>query len=128
MRPIFLKSKFGDEGPMTDKILVLVTCGSLKEGRRMGRALVEARLAACVNVLQAPVESIYRWTGRVETTKEFLMIIKTSRVRFAALEKEVKRLHSYDIPEIIALPVEKGSRKYLAWLAESVRPVQNQAR
>jgi periplasmic divalent cation tolerance protein len=107
---------------MTDKIVVLVTCGSLKEGRRIARALVETQLAACVNVLRTPVESIYRWKGRVDTAKEFLLIIKTSRARFAALETAVKRLHSYDVPEIIALPIEKGSRDYLAWVAESVRP------
>ena len=107
---------------MTEKIVVLVTCGSLKEGRRIARALVEARLAACVNVLQSPVESIYRWKGNVDTAKEFLLIVKTSRARFAALETAVKRLHSYDVPEIIALPIQKGSRDYLAWLAESVRP------
>jgi len=107
---------------MTDKIVVLVTCGSLKEGRRMARALVEARLAACANVLQTPIESIYRWKGNVDAAKEFLLIIKTSRARFAALETAVRRLHSYDVPEIIALPIEKGSRDYLAWLAESVRP------
>ena len=107
---------------MTDKIVVLVTCGSLKEGRRIARALVEARLAACANVLPTSVESIYRWKGNVEAAKEFLLIIKTSRARLAALETAVKRLHSYDVPEIIALPIEKGSRDYLAWLAESVRP------
>ena len=109
---------------MTDKIVVLVTCGSVAEGRKIGRALVEARLAACVNVLQMPVESIYRWKGRVDTAKEFLMIIKTSRARFAALEKSLKRLHSYEVPEIIALPIEKGSKDYLTWLAESVRPAK----
>ena len=105
---------------MTDKIVVLVSCESIGEARRIGRALVEAHLAACVNVAQAPVESIYRWKGRVETAIEFLLIIKTSRARFAAVEAAVKRLHSYDIPEIIALPIEKGSRHYLAWLKDSV--------
>jgi periplasmic divalent cation tolerance protein len=105
---------------MTDKIVVLVTCGSRKEGRRIARALVEARLAACVNVVQTPVESIYRWKGNVESAKEVLLVVKSSRARFAALEKAVKRLHSYDVPEIIALPIEKGSRDYLGWLAESL--------
>ena len=106
---------------MTENIVVLVTCGSKEEGSQIGRALVKARLAACVNVLEAPIESIYSWKGKVDTAKEFLMIIKTSRPRFAALQEMVKRLHSYDIPEIIALPIEKGSRDYLAWLADSVR-------
>lgn len=106
---------------MADKIVVLVTCGSLEEGKRMGRALVEARLAACVNVLETPIESIYRWKGKVDTATEFLLLIKTSRERFAALEDTVKRLHSYAIPEIIALPIEKGSRDYLGWLTDSVK-------
>jgi periplasmic divalent cation tolerance protein len=106
---------------MTERIVVLVTCGSLKEGKRIARALVEGRFAACVNILASPVESIYRWKGKVDTAKEFLLIVKTVRSRFKAVEEAVKRLHSYDVPEIIALPIEKGSREYLAWLAESVR-------
>ena len=104
---------------MTDKIVVLVTCGSLREGRRIGRALVEARLAACVNVVQTPGRVDLSLEGKVDTAKEFLLIIKTSRGRFAAVEEAVKRLHSYDVPEIIALPIEKGSRDYLAWLSTS---------
>jgi periplasmic divalent cation tolerance protein len=107
---------------MTDKLVVLVTCGSVKEARSIARALVEARLAACVNLTAGPVESIYRWKGRVDTAKEFLMIVKTSRARFPALQKMVKRLHSYEVPEIVVLPIEKGSQDYLAWLSESVRP------
>lgn len=106
---------------MTDKIFVLVTCGSRGEARRIGRALVEARLAACANVARAPVESIYRWKGKVESAREFLLAIKTSRRRFAALEAAVRRLHSYDVAEIIALPVVRGSRRYLGWIDQSVR-------
>jgi len=105
---------------MTDKIVVLVTCGSAREARRIALALVEGRLAACVNVVQAPVQSVYRWKGRVESAKECLLLIKTTRRRFAALEREIRRLHSYEVPEIIALPIEQGSRSYLAWLSESV--------
>ncbi len=108
----------------TGKFVVLVTCNSVREGRKIGRALVKARLAACVNVLQTPIESIYRWKGSVDSAKEFLLIIKTSRARLKALEAAVKRLHSYDVPEIIALPIEKGSQDYLAWLSESVRPAR----
>src|ERR1700722_11865413 len=106
---------------MIERIVVLVTCGSLAEGKRIGRALVEGRLAACVSMPQSPVESIYRWKGKVDTAKEFLLIVKTVRSRFKAVEEAVKRLHSYDVPEIIALPIEKGSREYLAWLSDSVR-------
>jgi periplasmic divalent cation tolerance protein len=105
---------------MTDKIVVLVTCASAKEARRIARGLVEARLAACGNVLETPVRSIYRWRGKVETAREYLLIVKTSRQRFAALEKMVKRLHSYDVPEIIAVPIAVGSPNYLKWIDESV--------
>jgi periplasmic divalent cation tolerance protein len=112
---------------MTDKIIVLVTCGSRKEARRIAQSLVEAKLAACVNTLQTPVESIYRWEGKVETAREFLLVIKSSRKRFAALQAEVRRLHSYSVPEIIALPIAKGSRAYLTWIADSVKPAMRQA-
>jgi periplasmic divalent cation tolerance protein len=107
---------------MTDKIVVLLTCGSVKEARKIARALVEARLVACVNILQAPAQSIYRWKGKVESSKEFLLVLKSSRRRFAALQRAVRNLHSYNVPEIIALPIERGSRDYLAWISESVQP------
>jgi periplasmic divalent cation tolerance protein len=109
---------------MIDKIVVLVTCGSMKEARRIARALVEQGLVACVNILQAPIESIYRWKGNVESAKEFLLVLKTSRRRFAAVRSVVKRLHSYEVPEIIALPIASGSRDYLAWISESVKPAK----
>jgi periplasmic divalent cation tolerance protein len=103
---------------MTDKIVVLVTCGSFREARTIARELVERRLAACGNVVEAPVRSIYRWKGKVESAKEFLLILKSSRQRFAAVEAAVQKLHSYDVPEIIALPVSTGSRAYLGWIGE----------
>ena len=106
---------------MTDQVVVLVTCASAAEARRIARALVEQRLAACVNVLGAPVRSTYRWKGRVETAAERLLIIKSSRRRFGALRREIERLHSYDVPEFIALPIAAGSPAYLSWLAESLR-------
>ena len=105
---------------MTDKIVVLVTCGSAKEARKIARALVEQRLAACVNIFPTPVQSVYRWKGKVESAKECLLSIKTTRRRFAALQRAIRRLHSYDTPEIIALPIAAGSLDYLAWVAESV--------
>lgn len=105
---------------MTDKIVVLVTCGSVKEARRIARALVGGGLAACVNLVHGPVESIYRWKGRVKSAKERLLAIKTSRRRFAGVERVVRRLHSYRVPEIIALPIAQGSRDYLAWMSASV--------
>ncbi len=109
---------------MTDKIVVLTTCGSQKEAQRIARALVESRLAACANVLRSPVQAIYRWKGQVESAKEFMLIIKTSRTRFRALEKKIRQMHSYNVPEIIAVPIASGSRDYLKWLADSVRPAR----
>lgn len=106
---------------MTDKVVVLVTCGSAKEARRIATALVEGKLAACVNIIDARVQSIYRWKGKVESAKEFLLVVKTSRRRLAALQKKIEQLHSYDVPEIIALPIVAGSRGYLAWIGDSVR-------
>ena len=107
---------------MTDKIVVLVTCGSASEARKIARALVEQHLAACANLVTTPVHSIYRWMGKVESAKEFLLIIKTTKARFAKLTAEVKRLHSYDVPEIIALPIARGASNYLTWISESVKP------
>jgi periplasmic divalent cation tolerance protein len=106
---------------MTDKIVVLVTCGSAKEARKIARAVVEQRMAACTNIVATPVQSVYRWKGRVESAKEFLLIIKTTQARFAKLKAEVKRLHSYDVPEIIALPIAAGGIDYLNWISESVK-------
>jgi periplasmic divalent cation tolerance protein len=107
---------------MTDKVVVLVTCGSTREARRVAKAVVEERLAACVTILDARVRSIYRWKGTLESATEILLVMKTSRRRLAALQKKIEQLHSYDVPEIIALPIAAGSRAYLAWLADSVRP------
>lgn len=107
--------------PTNGKIIVLSTCGSEKEARGIARALVEGRLAACVNIVTSPVESVYSWKGKVETAKEFLLIIKTSRRRFAAVERAVRKLHSYEVPEIIAMPIAAGSRDYLAWLSSALK-------
>jgi periplasmic divalent cation tolerance protein len=115
-------SKVTKNFEMTDKIVVLVTCGSAKEARKIARAVVEQRIAACVNIVATPVQSVYRWKGKVESAKEFLLIIKTTKARFAALQDAVKRLHSYDVPEIIALPIAAGAATYLIWIAESVAP------
>ncbi len=98
---------------MAEKLVVLVTCSSAAEARRIANAVVEARLAACVNILPGAVTSIYRWKGKVESAKERLLLIKTSRKRLAKLRSAVERLHSYDVPEFIALPIAAGSPKYL---------------
>ena len=101
--------------------VVLVTCGTLGEGRRIARCVVQKRLVACVNVLRSPMSSYYTWKGKLEVAREYLLVMKTSSKRLAELEKEVKRLHSYEVPEFIALPVAAGSKNYLAWLERSVR-------
>jgi periplasmic divalent cation tolerance protein len=101
--------------------VVLVTCGSRTEARRIARRAVGRRLAACVNLLGNPVESVYRWQGKVESAREWLLILKTTRARLSGLEREIRSLHSYEVPEFIALPIGSGSRGYLAWLADSVR-------
>ena len=105
---------------MTDKLVVLVTCSSAAEARRIARAVVEARLAACVNILPGGVTSVYRWKGKVKSARERLILVKTSRKHLAKLRAAVERLHSYDVPEFIALPIAAGSPKYLAWLEESL--------
>jgi periplasmic divalent cation tolerance protein len=106
---------------MTDKIIVLVTCGSRNETRKIARALVRKRLAACVSEIGVPVASTYWWKGKVESAKEYLLLIKTSKKRFAAVRDAVRKLHSYDVPEIIALPIAAGSRAYLDWIAASLK-------
>jgi len=95
--------------------IALVTCASIAEARKIARKVVEKKLAACANILPG-VESIYRWKGKVERTREVLMILKTSAARLPELEREVKRLHSYDVPEFIALPIAAGSKEYLRWV------------
>jgi periplasmic divalent cation tolerance protein len=87
----------------------------------MARAVVEARLAACANILPGPITSIYRWKGKVESAPERLLLIKTSRRRLAKLQAAIDRLHSYDVPEFVVLSITAGSRSYLAWIAESVK-------
>ncbi|PYT51201.1 MAG: hypothetical protein DMG44_03400 [Acidobacteria bacterium] len=102
-------------------LVVLVTCGTLSESRKIARRVVQKKLAACVNVLLSPMNSFYTWKGKLEVAREYLLVMKTTRNRLAELEKEVKRLHSYEAPEFIALLVAAGSKDYLAWLESSVR-------
>ena len=100
--------------------IVLVTCPSLGLGRKIAKAVVQKRLAACVNVVRSPVESFYTWKGKLESAREHLLVIKTTTTRLAQLQAEVKRLHTYDVPEFIALPITGGSANYLSWLSKSV--------
>jgi periplasmic divalent cation tolerance protein len=100
--------------------MVLVTCPSIADARRIGRSVVEKKLAACANIL-AGVESIYRWKGKVERAREVLVVMKTTAARLRELEREVKRRHSYEVPEFVALPIVAGSQEYLEWVGKSVQ-------
>ena len=104
---------------MTKVTIVFCSCGSEEEALRLARTLVERRLAACVNVLPA-AQSVFRWEHEIQTANEYLLLAKTTEERFEALAIAITELHSYDLPEIIALPVSTGSEKFLAWIAESV--------
>lgn len=105
---------------MTDKTIVLTNTGSEQEARKIARALVERKLAACVNIV-AGVESTYWWQGKVETAREWVLIIKTVRNKFESIRDAIGELHSYDLPECIAITIEDGSKEYLNWIADSVR-------
>ena len=100
------------------KIAILITTGSKKEAELIARDLVGKRLAACVNIIPS-IRSIYRWKGRIETSGEFLLIAKTEEILFRKVEKVVKRLHSYECPEIAAIPLTKGSADYMRWIEKS---------
>ena len=104
---------------MTDKRIVLSTAGSEEEGRKIAQALVERRLAACVNIV-GPIHSVYRWKGAVESAPEHLLIIKTTSAAFPQVRDAIRELHSYELPECILLPIEAGSEDYLKWIEESV--------
>jgi periplasmic divalent cation tolerance protein len=106
---------------MTDKIVVFSTCGSADEAERLARRIVDERLAACVNVI-SPVRSFYRWKGAVEDSVEWLLIIKSSRGLFASLQAVLESTHSYEVPEIVAIPIVDGSPNYLAWIEQELRP------
>jgi periplasmic divalent cation tolerance protein len=105
----------------TEKLVVMTTCGSRAEARRIAKLVVESRLAACANLMGSPVESVYRWKGKVERAKEFLLVMKTTRARFEKLRDAILTAHSYDVPEIIAVQIAGGSAEYLAWVSESVK-------
>ena len=104
---------------MSNALIVLVTAPNVEEASRIADALVGGRFAACVNIVSG-VESVYRWEGRVARDSEVLMIIKTTDARYDELEQQVKALHSYTTPEVIALRIERGAESYLNWLGESV--------
>jgi periplasmic divalent cation tolerance protein len=104
-----------------DPIIVFLTAPNGEEATRLADLLIGAQLAACVQILPE-MESVYRWQGKIERQSEILLIAKTTAAKFAELEREVRALHSYDTPEIIAVPILVGSTPYLKWLVDSLNP------
>lgn len=100
-----------------DEIVVLITASNEDEAVRIANAILEDRLAGCINIVR-DIRSIYIWQGKIEDEKEVLMVVKTRKPLFNDLEEKVKKIHSYTVPEIIALPVTDGSKDYLKWLKE----------
>lgn len=106
---------------MTDALIVLTTVEKKEDGERLARLLVEAQLAACVQILP-PITSVYRWEGSIQQAQEYLILIKTLRSAYPILETMLRREHPYETPEILAIAAENGVRDYLTWLYESVSP------
>jgi periplasmic divalent cation tolerance protein len=106
---------------VTDKVVIMVTAASQDEGQKIARHLVEAKLAACVNITQ-PMESIYRWEGKIADDQEYQLLIKSTRELFPEIKAAIHKLHSYHTPEIICLPIVDGSSNYLQWVGDSVKP------
>jgi periplasmic divalent cation tolerance protein len=100
-------------------LVVLTTCATAEDAKSLATALVEERLAACVNTL-SPVTSTYRWQGAVQQEQECLLVIKTTEARFAALEQLIRERSTYELPEVLAIPVQTGSARYLDWLRAAV--------
>jgi periplasmic divalent cation tolerance protein len=103
---------------MTDARIILTTAGSQEEAGKIAYALVERRLAACVNIVPR-IESVYRWQGKVETAQEWLLLIKTQAGLFERVRDAIKELHSYELPECVMLEVSAGTEEYLDWIAEN---------
>ncbi len=101
--------------------VVLVTCANLIEARSIATKIIRKHLAACVTIVLGPVQSVYRWKGKIESSREQLLLIKTVEKQLPALEAEIKRIHSYDVPEFLVLPAVHGSSDYLNWLTENSR-------
>ena len=105
---------------MTEVRIVLTTASSSEEARKIAHALVERRLAACVNIVPG-IESVYRWQGKIETAAECLLVIKTQAALFDRVRDAIGELHSYDLPECVMLEITAGSEKYLSWIQENAR-------
>ena len=104
---------------MTDKILVLTTAGSEAEARNIAYALVDRKLAACANIIPR-IQSIYRWQGKIEESEEYLLLIKTTADHFTKVRDAIQELHSYDLPECIAVPISNGSDPYIKWIGTAL--------
>jgi periplasmic divalent cation tolerance protein len=102
---------------MTDYTVVFVTCASEKEGEKIGQALLQEKLAACVNIVPG-LKSVFHWKGKISTEEEVLLLIKTQDTLFEKLKKRIIELHSYEVPEIIALGILAGNEKYLDWIGK----------
>lgn len=100
-----------------DYIVVFITTNSMEDAKKIGNALIQERLAACTNII-SPIQSIFRWKGKTCDESEAVIIIKTRSDLFDKLQSRVKELHSYEVPEIIALPIIKGSKEYLQWVGD----------
>lgn len=100
--------------------VVLVTCGKSTEAWEIAQKVVQRKLAACVNMFPEPIQSVYRWKGKVKNASEYLLVMKTTEERLKELQEEVLGLHSYETPEFLVLPVEAGSAGYLEWISTSV--------
>ena len=111
---------------MTDAIQVFTTVGSHQDAERIATELIDARLAACVQVL-GPITSTYRWEGAIETSQEWLCLIKSRQALYPELEKAIRQIHPYQVPEILALPVVAGNPAYLAWLEAEAKPAERHA-
>ncbi len=104
---------------MTEKIVVLSNCGSEEEARRVARALVEARVAACVNIVPG-IQSVYHWQGAIQEDSEWMLVIKSTRPMFDSLAAELRKIHSYQVPEVLAIPVIAGDQNYLDWMDREI--------
>ena len=107
---------------MTDFIQVFITVNNSEKAREIAEALIEKRLAGCVQI-SGTITSLYRWQGRIMEDQEWLLIVKSDREHFIKLENEVKSIHPYEVPEILALPIAEGNNSYLNWLKGELAPV-----
>src|SRR4051812_46999734 len=109
---------------MTDKIVVFSACGTAEEARKLARHLVETRVAACVNVIPG-VYSVFHWEGKLDEAEEWMLVFKSTRGLLEALKTELRKMHSYAVPEVVAMAIVDGSADYLAWVERSVGPSSN---